>query len=94
MVRSVAVRVPFSMCTCSLRVSPPGPFAVRILTSKRRDCAHEHISTSFHIISTVPVTCAVTSPVVPAVPVAYNSAGPRAGSQARSAGFLTSWAKS
>jgi hypothetical protein len=38
MVRSVAVSVPFSMCTYSFCASPSGVFGIRSRTSSRLDC--------------------------------------------------------
>ena len=38
-VRSVAVRVQFSMCTCSFLGSTPGCLGLRSRTSSRRDCS-------------------------------------------------------
>lgn len=40
-VRSVAVRVQFSMCTCSFLGSTPGCFGLRNRTSSRRDCSRD-----------------------------------------------------
>ena len=51
-VRSVAVRVQFSMCTCSFLGSTPGCLGLRSRTSSRRDCSrHSRLCTSCTVVS-------------------------------------------